>query len=577
MQVYLAWVRDVVPLRGGGIAVKPHPFRTDTDGGLCLEPGCYAAPEDPIHGGGQQGAPVVRRLRALPAAGEGAREAHLAGGLSDDEAEVPDGRVEIDAGIGDLKEASAAAKSALVMANEPPRYFSHGGALARIEEDDDGRPFTRPMNADRLRHHLARAAWYYKKHPLLGLVEVRPPMDVVRDLLASPDRMWPTLRRIIGTPVFAADGTLCQTVGYNASAQAWFHPHGLEVPAVPADPDGRDVATAADLILEMFQDFPFAEDADKAHAVALTLQPFVRELIDGPTPLYLIEKPTPGTGATLLATAALWPAVGAEAPSFTEAGNEEEWRKRITSTLRGAPEAILIENLHGKVNSASLAAALTIREWGDRLLGVSEMLRLPVRCVWIATANNPELSTEMVRRSIRIRMDTGLEEPWTRDPAEFLHPDLRGWLHERRPDLVNACLLIVQSWITAGRPLGTASLGMYESWAVTMGGILASIGLGKDFLANLPAFYEAMLSEDEDFRIFVQAWWEAFGDKTVGVAQLFHLAEKSGLDLGTGTERSQQTKLAGTIRRHRDRRFGSWFVRRVGIRQGAAQWRLEAR
>ena len=34
------------------------------------------------------------------------------------------------------------------------------------------------------------------------------------------------------------------------------------------------------------------------------LLPFVRELIDGPTPLHLIEKPTPGTGGTLLATVA---------------------------------------------------------------------------------------------------------------------------------------------------------------------------------------------------------------------------------------------------------------------------------
>ena len=81
----------------------------------------------------------------------------------------------------------------------------------------------------------------------------------------------------------------------------------------------------------MIADFPFVDEADQAHATSMMLQPFARDLIAGPTPLHLIEKPEPGTGATLLATAALYPALGRPAKAFTEAGNEEEWRKRITS------------------------------------------------------------------------------------------------------------------------------------------------------------------------------------------------------------------------------------------------------
>ena len=463
--------------------------------------------------------------------------------LANESSDPPAERMDIDASIGDLREAAVLAQHALVAANDPPRYFSHGGELARIELDDDGRPFTRSLNSDRLRHHLARAARYWRKERNGEIVDDRPPMDVVRDLLASPERMWPTLRRITGVPVFAANGELCSDVGYNHPAQAWYHPDGLAVPDIAAEPDPLDVTQAADLLLEMIADFPFADEADRVHAVALTLQPFAREMIDGPTPLYLIEKPTPGTGATLLATACLWPALGAEAQAFTEAGTEDEWRKRITSTLRGAPEAILIENLHGKVNSASLAAALTIRDWGDRLLGVSEMLRLPVRCAWVATANNPELSTEMVRRSIRIRMDTGLEEPWTRDPKSFTHPNLREWLRERRPELVAACLTIVQAWVRAGRRAGEQSLGMYESWTQVMGGILATIGMGNDFLANISAFYEAMIAEDEGFAAFVEAWAAEYQEKVVGAAALFPLSQQAGLDLGAGSERSQQTLL----------------------------------
>ena len=42
------------------------------------------------------------------------------------------------------------------------------------------------------------------------------------------------------------------------------------------------------------------------------------------------------------------------------------------------------------------------------------MARLPIRCVWIATGNNPEFSNEMARRLVRIRLDANVERPWQR-------------------------------------------------------------------------------------------------------------------------------------------------------------------
>jgi hypothetical protein len=50
-----------------------------------------------------------------------------------------------------------------------------------------------------------------------------------------------------------------------------------------------------------------------------------------------------------------------------------------------------------------VAAALTAPYWEDRVLGKSEMVRFPIRCVWIATGNNPQFSNEIARRMVRIR------------------------------------------------------------------------------------------------------------------------------------------------------------------------------
>jgi hypothetical protein len=54
------------------------------------------------------------------------------------------------------------------------------------------------------------------------------------------------------------------------------------------------------LLLELFGDFPFATDADRTNALGALLLPFVRELVDDPTPLHLIEAPSPGIGKGLL-------------------------------------------------------------------------------------------------------------------------------------------------------------------------------------------------------------------------------------------------------------------------------------
>jgi hypothetical protein len=149
-------------------------------------------------------------------------------------------------------------------------------------------------------------------------------------------------------------------------------------------------------------------------------------MVDGPTPLHLIEKPTPGTGATLMVDAIATIHTGCGASVMTEGRDDEEWRKRITAKLRQVPSLVLIDNLRAELDSAALAAALTAPFWEDRILGASEMARLPIRCAWVATGNNPTSSHEIARRLVRIRLDARTDQPWRR--GGFRHPDLMVWV-----------------------------------------------------------------------------------------------------------------------------------------------------
>lgn len=83
----------------------------------------------------------------------------------------------------------------------------------------------------------------------------------------------------------------------------------------------------------------------------------------------------------------------------------------ITAKLRQMPAMAVIDNINSEIDSAALAAALTAPFWEDRILGVSEIVRTPIRCVWVATGNNPQFSREIARRIVRIRLDAKRDRP----------------------------------------------------------------------------------------------------------------------------------------------------------------------
>jgi putative DNA primase/helicase len=144
----------------------------------------------------------------------------------------------------------------------------------------------------------------------------------------------------------------------------------------------------------------------------------------------------------------------------------EETRKRLTAALSEGGSVILLDNYRTMLDSAELAAALTARVWKDRILGRTEMVTLPIRCAWVCTANNPVLSTEIARRSIRIRIDPVDERPWQRD--QFKHPDLAAWATDHRAELIWAVLIMVNEWLALGKPLSKCkrlgSFGNYPIW-----------------------------------------------------------------------------------------------------------------
>lgn len=497
-----------------------------------------------------------------------------------------DPRPAIDISTIDLPTLMPQAWDAIALQNDPPVLFRRAGELARLESSESGALVVKTVDTRVMLGILARAArWVKVSYTRNARVEKEtlPPAAVVDDAMVNIDPRIPPIARVVSAPTFADAETLLATPGYHAATRTYYDPKpGAVVPVVPEQPTSADLERARRLILgDLLVDFPFVSDADRAHAVALFLLPFVRDLIAGPTPLHLIEAPTMGSGKGLLTDALLLPALGEAPASMTEATTDEEWGKVITSNLLAAPTAIVIDNLNRKLASGKLAAALTATEFSDRILGKSEQVALPVRCVWAATANNPMLSTEISRRCIRIRIEPKDDRPWQREG--FKHPKLRSWVHEHRGDLIWAALIICRY----GLQHGTAgpTLGSYESWSDVIGRILNGAGF-SGFLGNLDALYDRADVEGSAWRALIGAWWEKHQGTAQPAGELYPLVAEAEADvLISGKDEDGRKKSFGkALARVLDRVFsvqtdaGSLRFQVVadGVRHKVKLWKLVA-
>ena len=471
-----------------------------------------------------------------------------------------------------LRDVIADSWAAIHAINEPapgdtakPFLFQKAGTLMRIAGEGSSARIE-PHCETSVYGILARSANWHKVTEA-AVLAAPPSRDTARDMLVNPDFALPPLESVVRTPMFGRDGVLIATAGYHRADAVWlFSDPTLEIGTVPSSPTGEEIARARSLLIDdLLVDFPFVRDSDRAHAVAAILLPFMRRMIEGCAPIHLIEAPTQGSGKGLLASLIGIVTTGAAPEGRTLPEDEDDIRKMITAELINGRPTILIDNLNEKrlLDSSALASVVTLPVWRDRILGISRMLDLKNHALWMMTGNNPQLSDEMSRRCVRLRIDPRIDRPWLR--AGFKHPLVTEWARENRSALVHAALTLIQAWIAAGRPLHDRRLGSFEKWSEVIGGVLQVAGI-SGFLGNLNELYASADSDGQMWREFTGAWWEAYREEPKRVSELNQLCEDRDLMLnvrGDGGARSQQTRLGKALGVKRDRVFNGLTVKRL--------------
>jgi putative DNA primase/helicase len=420
----------------------------------------------------------------------------------------------VDVGGGDVHRMADEAWSAMITGNDPahPQVFVRGGDLTRISRDEE-RVALKGYSQASLVDRMSQTAQFVALSPRGDVANRRPPQDVAAILLdRTPDHYSgaPRVNRVVDVPVFAPDGELLTTPGYHAGSRTYYAPSATMdvLPAIATDE--WDVYEARAILEEAFGDFCYADDSGFANALAFAITPFVREMIAGPVPAMACLAHEVGTGKTLLAKMTMLPGCGSVAAS-AEPKDHEEWRKTLTAALLEAPSVIWYDNLRHRLDAGPLAAVLTAERFGDRVLGHSRRVESAVRNLWILTANNLDLSTELARRSVPVFLDANVERPWERDKKSFRHPDLLDWAQRNRAQLVWACLVLCRSALESWEegwgyvPVLDRTLASYERWTEVVGRIVAWHGY-KGFLGNIARLYDTADEEQREVAAFIEAW-----------------------------------------------------------------------
>ncbi len=463
-----------------------------------------------------------------------------------------------------VKEVVDAAEDALV-ANAPGHIYEKAGIVVRVIRH--GRkvrgykrvpdsPFITALPDGRLLELMSSSA-KWKKFTVDGWEPALPPKWALQVLSARGRWAFPQIEAVTETPTLRPDGTVIDKEGYDNDTGTLYLPNG-QFPSIPNEPTQEDAVNALAELFEPFAQFPYQTMADASVLVAGILTILARPAISGPTPLFVIRKNAPGVGGTLAADAISIIATGRVAPRMTLTSDAREMRKLIlTLAIEGTP-IVLFDNLEGRVGSPILAAAITSEMWADRLLGVSKVVRAPLRPVWFATGNGLGFSRDLGRRIALCDMFTEMEHPEDRD--DFKHSDLLAYVAEQRSRLVTAALTLLRGYCVAHRPAhGQPRKGGFVGWDDLIRGALVW-AKADDPLQTTKRVRAEADTDLEAIRIALGIWKRVF-EGPVTAAAVVQRAKEHDPELLAAlaelcdcpTEKLDSRRLGYALRKYRDR------------------------
>lgn len=225
---------------------------------------------------------------------------------------------------------------------------------------------------------------------------------------------------------------------------------------------------AAIRLLDLFCDFPFAQDHYRLMALATLFTAGFRKKIDAPAPLFLVSANTKAAGKTTFIQTALAGVYGIKQPSIMATPEkQEELEKQLNTMLLEGEDYIVLDNITQALGSGSIDAILTSSVYKTRVLGKSQMPTIKIRSFFAGTSNNAVMKADTDRRVITVRLVSDLDRPDER--RDFKHRDILSFASQNTSSIWRDMLTIQKSYQELANADALAnelsSMGSFTEWA----------------------------------------------------------------------------------------------------------------
>ncbi len=285
----------------------------------------------------------------------------------------------------------------------------------------------------------------------------------------------PELRAVVSGPVLTPDGRWLTQPGFDEQTGIY---QTYTAPVIAEHPTADEVEQAKHVLLHLVRNFPFAAPKNRSAWLAGLLTPFVRHAFDEPVPLFLIDKNGPRIGGTLLYQITSTIATGTYQRLFWHQLNEDDTSRMLTAVVQRGFQLAVFDDIYRPFGNHTLARALTVTQWSNRLLHSQNVANYPLLTVFWACGNNVQLTSDLSRRVLPIRLKLTPSRE-----AEL--PNLLGLtnLHRYaaigRAEYVQAVMTLVQAFTQSGaaQTIEIPPWGSYSAWSNSVRKLIVWLGL----------------------------------------------------------------------------------------------------
>jgi len=375
----------------------------------------------------------------------------------------------------DLNSMLKDAETAMIEVPSKMEYFQYGGALAFIEYDTvknymeannfqhdikipNVRLYTQPLMEIRMDQSLVffeskKAEFGLEEKKLMGI-----PQNVIKALLENPKSLAPVVSGILSHPTILFNGKIICDEGYDKHTGLFLTLGGKTFAPIPDNVTKEDAVKAIKYLEStLFSEFCFHDSPvdtkdyslNALNAVSLLLTGVVRKIIDL-APAYLVNASIQGSGKTTVVRICHILLTGCDLPVSSFGGCPEEMKKEMLSTLSQSPTLVCYDNVldGSELKGQTLSQVITSSSYKGRVLGLSKEITVPTNTVFTVTGNNVTLCSDLLRRFMSISLGSDIERPETR---VFKHPNIVQYCLSHRTEVLNACLIIIKSYIDNGK------------------------------------------------------------------------------------------------------------------------------